>query len=886
MTSGYEPVLHALWVEPQVAHPGDAVQLTFRAQNLSSVESAAGTVRFLLPAGFEPIGEGESSVAVAAVPPGAELTAQIGARLLGPLDDGTALTVQAVLEAGGTSYGTNLCTVVACSRPILDGPGSGVFIESIDAQTVRVRAVVTNEGDGPAYDVQLALPAPLGTQRSDDHPEALVQRRAESRAFAKIDVGERVEVAFEARIVAPIGVVRADDASIGARGRRRPLPARTEVVVDPDLARPQVAVAAEAGRLQIAVAVRNDGWADARDVRIAMRLPSPLEVPAGSVVVDGARLPQRSGRRRPALSAFARFEPAASGAAIVIDRVPARSTMHVHCSAGGNAAAISAELGVTLTGEGFEHTTLTPFTLEPVRDVRARIVGAPRSVAPGETAAIVIEVVNCGDVAEKLELSVDSDATCDCVPSLSIDPGHLRLTTLVAHVPQAARCDGLLLIGVSCGDAGGERARVEAAIAVRDFPQQHPPGAPETPHLHGAPDREAATVRDPGEPPLRAALTAPSTVTAGESFVVGVDVEVRQPIDVLTFYADSEPGARYVCGSTTVDGRLVLDRDSASALHGAGLRLYDVPAGTRVRLAWSLIVDVVTGGPLHIGGSSDADGVRAPWEPAAITAHAGDAFAVRPAGVAYHVDARTVSPATVQPELRTAPPGEAAPRAVETEVVARLNGALHAPSWSVRVDGARADVLERALGSLRGNTLASHVLALRTFLPDGADSDDSVQSLALAELHAAVESVFERLAIKLRIPGFNVDCSDLEDPAMRRALVALFTTDVGRAIRLAPPSDGPPLDGASLDSVPFGAPAALRAIIALTPARCDVQPPFVVALRRYARCLDAVLATFEGVALPFFEDALMHDAGPALAEARAAALAQLRAATSLVGAAS
>ncbi|MEO7040304.1 MAG: hypothetical protein ABI186_09775, partial [Candidatus Elarobacter sp.] len=528
-----------------------------------------------------------------------------------------------------------------------------------------------------------------------------------------------------------------------------------------------------------------------------------------------------------------------------------------------------------------------PFTLEPARDVRARIVGAPRCVVPGEAAALVIELVNCGDVAETLDLAVESDALCDDVPALTVEPGHARLTTLVVRVPPHDPPDGSLRISVSCRDASGERARVQTAIVVRDLPRHEPSAAPEAAHTHGVRQPRAAC---DAQTPARAALSAPPDVMAGEAFSVRAAMEIRERVDVLTVQTGAERGARYVSGSTMLDGRVVLDRDHTSPLHGEGLRLHDVPAGTSVTLTWSLIADVVTDCALHVGACSDADGLRAEWEPVTIVVRPGSAFAVRPAGLAYHVEARTTDPAAVPFEVRRTSLSAAAPRAAETEVTAHLNDdppaapqrpevrivPPEAPAWLVRLDGARADVLERALRSVRGNTLASHVLALRAVLPDVEDAGDNSVSCALEQLRAAVESVFDRLAVKLRIPGLNLDCSDLEDPAMRRALEA-FLARAGADTARTPPV---PFDGA-----PFGAPAALRALAALTPARCDARPEFGAALRTYADSLDAALATFDGVALPFFEDALMRDAGVALADARRALLAELHRATALAGAA-
>ena len=79
---------------------------------------------------------------------------------------------------------------------MLDGPASGTFVEAVDAETVRVRAVVTNEGAGPAGALRIVLPVPLGCVRDGGGAPVLARQG--------LDAGESAELAFEARIVAPI----------------------------------------------------------------------------------------------------------------------------------------------------------------------------------------------------------------------------------------------------------------------------------------------------------------------------------------------------------------------------------------------------------------------------------------------------------------------------------------------------------------------------------------------------------------------------------------------------------------------------------------------------------------------------------------------------------
>ena len=95
MTSGYEPVLHALAVEPPVARPGDVVRLTFHTRNVGTLPSPAAAVAFELPDGLEAIEETEATLLPAA--PGEPAVATIRARVMAPCDDRTELSLQAFL---------------------------------------------------------------------------------------------------------------------------------------------------------------------------------------------------------------------------------------------------------------------------------------------------------------------------------------------------------------------------------------------------------------------------------------------------------------------------------------------------------------------------------------------------------------------------------------------------------------------------------------------------------------------------------------------------------------------------------------------------------------------------------------------------------------------
>jgi hypothetical protein len=147
-----------------------------------------------------------------------------------------------------------------------------------------------------------------------------------------------------------------------------------------------------------------------------------------------------------------------------------------------------------------------------------------------------------------------------------------------------------------------------------------------------------------------------------------------------------------------------------------------------------------------------------------------------------------------------------------------------------------------------------------------------------------LRDVFDRLFVKLRIPGFDVVSDDVDDIVLRSAMIGLFERLLG-----ATPGPGD-CDGAvaritrervrellaAFADAPYGSPAMLRVLVALLPTRCECDPALSAALARYACALDDVLARYESVPLELFDDALARASDRALDDARAALVSALR----------
>jgi hypothetical protein len=136
-----------------------------------------------------------------------------------------------------------------------------------------------------------------------------------------------------------------------------------------------------------------------------------------------------------------------------------------------------------------------------------------------------------------------------------------------------------------------------------------------------------------------------------------------------------------------------------------------------------------------------------------------------------------------------------------------------------------------------------------------------------------LHDVFDRLFVKLRIPGFYVAADDLEDPFLRSALIALFARLPEGAVsdaRVAP-----------LPDAAYGAPTIFRRLVALLPRSAGLHDAHDAllgeAVSRYVAAVDDALARFENVPLELFEDALTRGSDRALDEARAEMLEALHA---------
>jgi hypothetical protein len=709
MTSD-EPVLHALSVEPRSARAGETVRAVFRTRNLGALASPPGAVRFSFGEGLDPIGEPE--VLVDPVDPGGDVVAVVHACVATPDVERVEILVRAELRIADRALETNVCAVTVRSRPVLDGPASGTFVDAVDADTVRVRAIVTNEGDGPAGALRIIVPVPLGCARdAGDAPVVLDRER--------LDAGESAELVFAANIAVPGVEICADEGEVHVfdDGSSVALPVRRTLAAAAALAKPDVVLSHARRRAEIAVTVRNDGWADARDVRVRIALPAGLRPLDESLAVDGMPVGARTVPRGTAIAEpIARAEREGDARTVVLAVVAARASVRVALASTYRADCAGGTLRVDVNGDAVD----VPFAPQREREVRVRIAGLPRSAAPDEVVRIAARVENHGDVAEELRFAVDGTSDTERVaePARTLAAGAATVVSLPLTVPSAAHDLPAFRGAFVVLDPDGERARADFVV------------------------------------PIRAAACSEGT---GDALVAEVPPVAET--------AENSDGAAFAV-------RLVLE------------------------------------------------------------------------AVAPRAPAAAASAATPPPEPACGP--------VE---------------FSVRLNGARLDQIARFHHGLGSAGLVGHLFALRLFFPDPSAAHDAGVSAALADVADRLRDVFDRLFVKLRIPGFIVCSDDLEDAELRAAIVALVDRiDAGL-------DDGMP---PAFAAAPFGAPAVLRALTALLPARCDDDPRLGAAIGRHAALLDDALGRYAGVPLELFDEALAHRSEPALDVARADLVDALR----------
>jgi hypothetical protein len=862
----------------RTVRPGEVLSFRFRAKNGSETATPPALLVLVLPPGWSPLDALEAEIP--SVAPGAEHTAVFRARP-DVADATTAQSpIQAALHLDTLVLGSNVVHMRVFGHPRLNGPASSVKIDAGENGALSVAVTVVNEGDAAARGVHVVTPPP---------PGFAAEEAAITASTAELAVGASLSYSYTMVPVSPAAAtVCIDDAFVAYDGGRVALMTATTSLLAAEIALPEIAAERRATRLDLRVRISNTGWVAARDVRCALELPAGWRVLRGTMRADGAppairkdsesengmtiALPLVPARGSVDLTVVASASRPKSDGDIIV-RCGDHSATYPIPDVAQRALRIDARpesafaepgsivpiaVDVQNTGETTERVSVgilgqSCWSGELRAGAAAAFVARhtmPVELGDGDSASIV--VLAHGEDGAQLAATEFALRAVDrpwiAIEDVVLERGQTRVTirNVGATTARDVRIDGAGDIVVAALPPGETfDIVVEPALARRASLVGHdgrvvPIGW----------DDQAAPVA------VAAQLAMAAHARNGERLDVRLRITGGGAIQTLRMRPRQHPAAVYVAGSTMVNGHAVVDGlDGPPLFTGDGLALHDIPAGTFVELSWSLLPR--TPGELIVAVDVDANGVAIDVTPSTVAIADAPPFGARPNALPFHIDAATVGDfsiaapytgeAGVLPILNPALTGidalPAAPEASAPEAFMLAPGApvsagdetfaftaIDGPalSTSLTLDSTRAAAIVRVLRGARGSGLISHVPSLAVLFPMTIVSGDPQLDATFAGAAEAIRGVYERLFVKLRIPGYGVTSADLEDAATRRDLLALLD-------RIGASTDAQPnatvrgdvharIDRARIAAVraqlanaPLGGPVTLAAVAALLP---------------------------------------------------------------------
>jgi hypothetical protein len=880
--------------------PGATITLRYEAHNASATPSPPARVRFMLPPGV--VAESDQECALGELAPGEERECVLRASLPERVTNGTVLCFQAaLLVPGAPALGSNIVRLTVRGRPRLAGPDTLVWIapsERADAARVCVR--LGNSGDGAAEGLRVHVPPPAGTRPAQGAVLPVF-------THARLEPAECVEFDYDVVFVEPTGRslvasdawVELDDGSFHA------IAASAPYELHGILADPRIETIVNDRHVRIVVHLSNDGFAALEDVRLDNAWPRELRIPEGSLMLDGAPLGRNGARNM--LATVTRSPLAAK---VTIARIAARTTVTFSFD-GYVVRAVDARVTVTALAGDDARSGAVALARRPRANVTLEIIDAPRTrVDMGETAHLLVRIANASDAATRIALqctpraSDGRSAAKDVdLAALELAAGGVREIALDFMLPLdladgeslaitiAAIIDDEIVASVAHTVVVSNRIWIdteewmcfEGAVPIvtlhnrgvavaRELRLLCDDGiflaladiAPGETGRHVV-DRARARILQGGATlhvgsrtcrlaPFgnatniaRARLSMPSRMSAGIAADAEVTVCAQGSIRTLRLQFAANAVLSVVAGSTRINGHALADA-MVPALAGDGLVLHDVPADLPVSFALRLVArDAEVATPLFV---IDADGIVQTIAGDPIPIDRSVAFPSRPPSLPFFVDGMTF--ARDEERARGDDDMHVPDARIDAgvDVVRTLAPELASPSPTLlafAISPERLASIARLLRGARAPGLAGHVVALRALFPDTAVGNvaDTV-----AEAHEAVRAVIDRLYIALRIPGYELEQHDMEDTAMRRAMLALFDhlAENAPALPLAPlhPSgfatttlhaEELAVHRAHLMDEPLGSPRALAAVAALLPHACGEWPELEVALSAYVGAL-------------------------------------------------
>ncbi len=861
----------ALSVEPALpAAPGTVRHLRYRASNTTSLPVPAALVQMLLPPGVEALAPPDLPLPPLA--PGETAIVELAVRLARPLADGTALRFQAALAlADADPLGSNCVTVCVMSRARFDA-SSRLLIEATERpDEVIVAAELLNTGDDVANGWRLELHPPLGTLALEPALPFMLDGLApgESRRFS-----------LRARIVDPPGpaLIAADAVVFAPDETPSAIPASDAYVLAAQSSVPQLACTVDGRRIDVRVTGANLGYAPLRDAVLTLAWPARLRCADASIERSGSPLALRS----KATSLCAALPVLAPG-----------ERYEIACSLFASGAVTGGEIEATVfTGESQRAASVT-FARTPRQSLTVRAVERPAiAVDAGSTARITFEVANDGDMPRTVTCT---SAEATLTPArFVLAPGARKRVSAEMTVAQDTADGAAMPLAIALHDGHIPVATCEITLSVRNrvwFDLSAWLDLGDEPRIvlvhRGATDATGLTIawhaggtfaigtvaagttsvfpigdvlvshaarggilRDGDRAwPLPALSTGaaageaygsietPPSLAPARAAILTLRLNVVREIADLALHVTQPPALTTLAGSTRVNGLALADHFDGPVLHtAAGLGLHRIPAGTSIEIAWSVVAD---GGdvPLVVHATAIIDGAVTTISSEPIGRERRSALHTERADLPFHIDGIALE----RPVMPAIPLNDVPLDDWSSIFEQPLEPLVHRPTErGLRLDAARSALMTRMLGTPGTSAASGHLFALRALAPDPHDDD----TFAMQAWRDAVADVFDRLYVKLRIPGYVAGPDEWEDGAMRRAIEACDT-------------------GADLAGVPLGAARALAAHAGLLATKTATDTSFDAALTTYVHALrDALAAEID-----------LERTAPLLDDTRAAVLA-------------
>ena len=359
-----------------------------------------------------------------------------------------------------------------------------------------------------------------------------------------------------------------------------------------------------------------------------------------------------------------------------------------------------------------------------------------------------------------------------------------------------------------------------------------------------------------------------SEAVAGETVAYRAEFTIRGSAHADRMVLGLAPlvGACYVAGSTRINGHSVIDGVGANGSLERELVLRNV-APQAMTIAFSVRIDAAladgtTLAPrITLAVGTELRELNAP----PMNVHARAPIPYQPLELGFSVDGVAIGlltePPVVAPSLTVERPVFDEPSIFAELSVPPTEGILFATA----LDATDRASIVRYLRASAVPGFARHLLALRVLVADRAPGAPYALADALMQERGARKAVLDRLMIKLRIPGFAIEPSDLEDRSSRAAL-----TDVAIAANapFAPASD--PLEPAAF--VVLSRETIRAALDALVGAPLGSVEPFVLLAHligcdiRDDAALSRALGTYKELLLRALKEggactSLAHDIG-------------------------